>query len=237
VSLHLTNLEKLETFEGADFASLPGDLQSLFEDRPLKVVVLNDKSDVRVRFDLFQRINTGGIKLTDQEVRECVFRGPFIDLLESLAGQENFNTIIRLAEGNQNDGTREEFVLRFFAYLENYNAFEHAVKGFLDDFTIAAKDKPDVQARRKIFDRTFDFLGRCFPDGMKGRKGVTPVNLFEGLAVGAALALRQKPRLPVPTNVDWVNGPELRAFTSGATNTRPRVRGRIEYCRDKFLEP
>ncbi|GAB4103483.1 hypothetical protein GCM10028790_25020 [Micromonospora taraxaci] len=235
-SLRLAELDKLPTFEGAEFSTLPGDLQSLFEDRPLKVVVLNDKSDVRVRFDLFERINTGGIRLTHQEVRECVFRGPFIDMLETLAAHESFNSAIRLAESNQMDGTREEFVLRFFAYLENYLNFEHAVKGFLDDFTIAAQGKPDVPRRTKVFENTFRFLAKCFPEGIRSRKGLTPVNLFEGVAVGAALALQERPRLAAPVDVSWINGPELRPFVSGATNTRARVRGRIEYCRDKFLE-
>ncbi|TYB35613.1 DUF262 domain-containing protein [Micromonospora sp. AP08] len=234
--LRLTGLEKLKSFEGAYFETLPGDLQSLFEDRPLKIVVLNDKSNVRVRFDLFERINTGGIKLTAQEVRECVSRGPFIDLLEELASRDYFKAVVRLSDSNQNDGTREEFVLRFFAYLENYQNFEHAVKEFLDEFTIAATEKPSLLRRTKIFDRTFKFLEECFPGGIKSRKGLTPVNLFEGVAVGAALALQQKSRLAIPEDVDWINGPELRMYTSGATNTRNRVRGRIEYCRDKFLE-
>jgi hypothetical protein len=234
-SLRLTNLEKLGTFEGADFKSLPGDLRSLFEDRPLKVIVLNDKSNIRVRFDLFERINTGGIRLTDQEVRECIFRGEFIDMLEALASRKHFNTVVRLAESNQHDGTREEYVLRFFAYLEDYQNFQHAVKQFLDDFTLSARDEPDIAERTKIFDQTFEFLQQCFPHGLRSRKGLTPVNLFEGVAVGAALALKQKPTLALPQSLDWLNDPELKKYVSGATNTRIRVRGRIEYCRDRFL--
>ena len=233
--LVLKDMEKLATFEGASFTRLPDDLRSLFEDRPLKIVVLNDKSDARVRFDLFERINTGGIKLSHQEVRECVFRGPFVDLLTSLAADPEFNIVVRLAENNQNDGTREEFVLRFFAYLENYLQFEHAVKGFLDDFTIANQSKAEVARRRRIFSTTFGYLARCFPAGLKSRKGVTPVNLFEGVSVGAALALTENSKIAPPDDLSWTNGSDLRKFISGATNTRGRVRGRIEYCRDRFL--
>lgn len=43
--------------------------------KPLKIVTLSDKSDAQVRFDLFERLNTGGIKLSDQEIRNCVYRG------------------------------------------------------------------------------------------------------------------------------------------------------------------
>jgi len=80
-SLRLSELDKLTELEGSTFDELPEDIRTSFEDRPVKVIVLNDKSDLQVRFDLFERLNTGGIALSDQEVRGCVFRGEFIDLL------------------------------------------------------------------------------------------------------------------------------------------------------------
>jgi len=39
----------------------------------LRISTLSDKSDKLVRFDLFERLNTGGVKLTDQEIRNCIF--------------------------------------------------------------------------------------------------------------------------------------------------------------------
>jgi hypothetical protein len=69
----------------------------------------------------------------------------------------------------------------------------------------------------------------------KTRKGATPVNLFEGLSVGASLALAQDPDIKPPTSMTWVGSDELRRLTTGATNSRSRVTGRIEYCRDQFL--
>ncbi len=62
--LTLEGLEKLSKFNGATFASLPPQIQTHIETRPLKVVTLSDKSDTVVRFDLFERLNTGGITLT-----------------------------------------------------------------------------------------------------------------------------------------------------------------------------
>ncbi|GAB3909073.1 hypothetical protein GCM10029964_110040 [Kibdelosporangium lantanae] len=196
--LQLAELRKLVSFNGMVFDALPGDLRTLFEDRPLKVIVLNDKSDRRVRFDLFERINTGGIRLTHQEVRECVFRGPFIIMLEELAQHDDFNTVVHLAANHQNDSTREEFILRFFAYFETYKDFSHEVKDYLDEYTIARLSDPGVAGRKRVFKSTFRFLAKCFPKGVKSRKNVTPVNLFEGISVGAALALQENPKLSPP---------------------------------------
>lgn len=70
--LKLTGLEILKSMEGATFNDLPQDIRDGLIDRPVRVIVLNDKSDLQVRFDLFERLNTGGVELTDHEIRESV---------------------------------------------------------------------------------------------------------------------------------------------------------------------
>lgn len=234
-SLHLSKLEKLSLFDGAYFTELPDDIQTTLLDRPLKVVVLNDKSDLQVRFDLFERLNTGGISLSPQEIRECVYRGEFIELLGKLAQETSFRSVVKLPSKSWKDGTPEDFVLRFFAFREQYSHFVHSVSDFLNEFTAAAAEEPRIDARRGEFERTFEFLAECFPTGLKTRKGQTPVNLYEAVAVGAALALSKRDDVVAKPNPPWLQDDELRYLTTGATNSRSRVKRRIEYCRDRFL--
>lgn len=233
--LALIEMDKLTSFDGAGYEDLPDDIRSALLDRPLKVVILNDKSDLQVRYDLFERLNTGGIRLTPHEIRECVFRGEFVDMLSELAKAPSFKTVVKLPEPRWKDGTPQDYVLRFFAFTEDYQSFDHYVDEFLKQYIAGAVDPPRVDERRELFDRTFDYLAQVFPDGVKTRKGATPVNLFEGIAAGAALALKQDPSLAPPAATEWVTSDELRRFTTGATNSRPKVRGRIEFCRDRFL--
>lgn len=233
--LRLSSLEKLTEFEGAQFLELPSDIASGLEDRPMKVIVLNDKSDLQVRFDLFERLNTGGVALTAHEIRQSVFRGPFIDMLAELSMDAHFRLVVVLPDSKWIDGTPEDFVLRFFAFLHRYRLFEHSVQDFLNDFVSDHVAQGVSHEDLDLFGRTFAFLAECFPSGLKSRKGATPVNLYEGLAVGAALALRQSPSLRPTVDPAWLGSQELQSFTTGATNSRPRVIGRIEYCRDQFL--
>ena len=233
--LKLGSLEKLATLDGLEFDDLPPDIRTGLEDRPLKVIVLNDKSDLQVRFDLFERLNTGGIRLTDQEVRECVFMGEFIDLLVELAEYESFKTVVHLPKSKQKDGTAQEYVLRFFAFYDRYTEFDHSVKDFLNDYCEASAHQTSLKPRRKLFKETFEYLADVFPDGLKSRKGTTPVNLFEGIAVGAAHALTVDPDLEYPTSLAWLTSQAMRRATTGATNDRSRVTGRIELSRDHLL--
>ena len=233
--LRLVGLQKLTTLEGRTFSEFPEDIRTALEDRPAKVIVLNDKSDLQVRFDLFERLNTGGVALTQQEVRECVYRGPFMDLLSELAKDDKFKTVVRLPKPRWKDGTPEDFVLRFFAFLDRYKEFDHSVKDFLNDFAFEATKKPQLEEWKQVFSKTFKFLAKIFPDGVKSPKGLTTVNLFEAVSVGAALALAQNARLTPTIGVAWLRSAKLRGLTTGATNSRPRVTGRIEFCRDRFL--
>lgn len=234
--LRLTGLETLTSLDGFTADELPADVREGLLDRPVKVIVLNDKSDVQVRFDLFERLNTGGVRLTDHEVREAVFMGEFIDLLSELAATPEFKAVVNLPHNRMLDGTPQDFVLRFFAFGERYKRFDHSVKEFLNEYCAAASASPELNERRRRFTVTFDYLAQVFPAGIRrGRQSTTPVNVFEAVSVGAALALESTPGLALPSSVAWIESQEFRELTTGATNDRRRVAGRIEFARDSFL--
>jgi hypothetical protein len=233
-SLKLSNLSKLTNFNNILFSDLPKSVQLEFSLKPMKITTLSDKSDKNVRFDLFERLNTGGVVLTPQEIRSCVFRGQFNDFLKKLAKNENFLASIKLTETQNSDGTREEFVLRFFAFLDNYKLFEHSVVDFLNSYMEESTKEFDYNAKEELFHKTFAKL-KELPNGITKKRNATPVNLFEGVAVGAALALKLTENINLNNVNDWMHGESLARYVSGATNSRVKVVGRIEFCRDKFL--
>jgi len=213
---------------------LPTSVQLQFSLRPVKVTTLSDKSDLKVRFDLFERLNTGGVRLSDQEIRGCIYRGSFNDFLERMAVNEDFKTVVVLRKSDEVDGTREEYVLRFFAFLHGYKQFEHSVVDFLNDYMAAATNVFDFAAGEREFAHTFAELARLFPSGLHRTKKTTPVNLYEAVSVGAALALRKQARLKGAKNPAWIEDAELHEMTTGATNNRKAVVGRIDYAATKF---
>jgi hypothetical protein len=239
-SLVLQGLTKLTEYNGLQYQELPESVKLHLLSRPIKVVTLSDKSDKVVRFDLFERLNTGGIALTDQEIRDCVYRGKFGAWLDKRAENKNFRRVVRLTKSQKHDGTREECVLRFFAFYFHYEEFEHSVKEFLNHYMEEASKSFDYRSCRKLFDETFKQLAGIFADGLRrpsqGRKiGTTSLILYEGVSVGAALALRKQSTLAANGVEVWLQSPELRSYTTGATNDINAVRGRIEFCRDRFL--
>ena len=235
--LTLGELVKLSEFNGMTFANLPGSLKLQFKHRPIKIITLSDKSDLVVRFDLFERLNTGGVALTNQEIRACIYHGEFNAFLEDMSRTPDFIKIVKLTQAQKKDGTREECVLRFFAFLYRYQKFDHSVVDFLNGYMKDASTTFDYAANKKIFLDTFHNLKEAIPNGIARSKTRTrtPINLFEGVAVGAALALTQRGSIKTTGVPRWLESEELRSLTTGGTNNRTMVTGRIEFCRDRFL--
>ncbi|MEL7641022.1 MAG: DUF262 domain-containing protein [Solidesulfovibrio sp.] len=236
-NLEISHLEKFTSINEMTFSQLQRPVQLSFYTRPVRVTVLDDKSDFGVRFDLFERLNTGGVLLSPQEIRNCVFRGDFNDDIKELARDENFNSVVRLKPVDEHNGTREEFVLRFFAFLDNYKYFEHSVKDFLNDYMENNKNQKISNNKKKIFFKAFRFIKESLPGGInRGSRNLTPVNLFEAVAVGTALALMEKKEISTST-LQWiVNHEELKKYITAATNSRRMVEGRINFVKSTLLE-
>jgi hypothetical protein len=233
--LTLRGLEKLTSFSDNSFSALPKSIQLAFMTRPIRVTVLNDKSDMGVRFDLFERLNSGGVKLQDQEIRNCVYRGAFNDVLKKLAEDTYFRQVIKLSQADRTNGTYEELVLRFFAFAENYRNFDHSVREFLNSYMQKTNQSSTLSNLPTIFAQSFKFLAKELPKGIIRSQNITPVNLYEAIAVGTALVFLggNKPKTGVLQSL--LRDQKLKDLTTGGTNTRKMVVGRIELVRDRLL--
>ncbi|MEH8031852.1 DUF262 domain-containing protein [Gallibacterium anatis] len=237
-TLTLKSLEKLPSFNKQSFTKLPHKIKLDFMLRTLKVTTLTDKSDLDVRFDLFERLNTGGIKLTAQEIRSCVFRGNFNEFVKRMAQDKNFIKATQLKEQRKKDGTAEEAVLRFFAFLHNYQNFKYNVTSFLNNYMAFANKDFDYEQNEKLFKKTFKELSQLefgISKGQTTRRSGFKINFYEGVAVGAALALQQKEKLDLTNFYNWINDPTFIESTTGATNRPKMVQHRIEFCKENFL--
>lgn len=236
-SLKLTNIKKLTLLNGSTFGALPKPLQLNFQLRPVRVTTLNDKSDFAVRYDLFERLNTGGVKLHAQEIRNCVFRGEFRNLLNQMSEDESFLKIVKLSDNEQRSAIYEECVLRFFAFIEEYRLFDHSVVDFLNDYMIKKSKSGPELGLISLFKQTMALIAREVPSGIaRGNRSITPLNLFEGISVGAALALQTGKSIPSGRLKRIMDLDGLKKFTTAATNSRKMVVGRIEYVRDELVK-
>ncbi len=234
--LRLKDLDKLTQMNGKTIEDLPQSLKLDFLLKPIKVVTLSDKSDFQVRFDLFQRLNTGGITLTDQEIRNCVYKGPFNNFIKRLSLDDRFRRLTKKPQKASEDGTYEELVLRFFAYLFKRDLFEHNVKDFLNKYMDWAMTNYEERRYEEIFNNVFDGLS-CLEYGIvkiPGRNSTSTV-FWEAVTVGAAEALMNGvERLNTNYFYEWASDPNFNRLVTGATNSRMMIEQRIQFVRDMF---
>jgi hypothetical protein len=234
----LGGLEKLPMLNGFTFDQLPLARQRKFNRTTIRIIALSDEADEETRRDLFERINTGSDPLRDMEQRRGIMRGPFVSFIEKCAAHPLLHKLAPLAPSYIKRREREEFALRFFAYAERYLDFDKSVKEFLDSYV---KDKNagfDEAALWEEYDRMLKFVDRYFPGkGFRRRNFKTAKRVrYEAISVGAALALRANPQLQPPSTEDWSEGDEFRELTtSDSSNSKPRVKLRIEYVRDHLM--
>jgi hypothetical protein len=232
--LALTGLEKLSQLNGATYASLPKNLKVFFGRQPLQVVALTDKSNLEVRFDVFERLNRGGIRLTAQEVRACVYRGEFNLFVEELAQNADFDALLKLKQGSQEDGTQAEQVLKFFAYKNHRDIFDGKVERFLNTVMGLSQQSFDYVKERELFERASAFLHEvCGGAYLRAGTSTTPLVQFEACMVAIA-EIFQSGNQPVVPEGDWIEDTELRVSSGGGSNSRSMLDRRLTRAKDIF---
>ena len=150
----LSGLSALPDLNGKKFENLESRLQARIEDRKLLIYILQPQVPMKVVYDIFNRINTGGTKLERQEIRNCIFIGEATRVLKSLANSKIFKDAI----DNGISSTRmkdREAVLRCLAF--SIFDFEKDYKNSMDDFLeramrhINSMDSVSVENLQKQF--------------------------------------------------------------------------------------
>lgn len=240
--LILQDLKTLHSLNGFTFADLPLSRQRRFMRIPVRVIELSSKCNEDARRDLFERINSGSDILKDMEVRKGSELGTkplYTNVLKICATNTLFKELAPLSDAKEKRDERLEFVLRFFAYLNNYNQFEHSVREFLNNY-MAENNDIDEATQNKMnaeFSSTLKFINTHFPHGFRKSENAksTPRVRFESIGVGVALALREEPRL-VPEKLDWLYSNDFKKLiTSDGSNSKPKVIERIEFVKNKLL--
>ncbi|MHC0504713.1 GmrSD restriction endonuclease domain-containing protein [Achromobacter aegrifaciens] len=238
--LRLQDLVRLTAANGMYLSDFSKPRQLRFKRSTVRVIELSEQADEQARREMFDRLNSGGSKLTSMEIRRGVEDGPFMRMVTECAGNKLFKEMVPLSERNAKRKEYEELALRYFAYANNYKAFQKSVDEFLTSYL---KDRNEhvtedqTQSMIAEFVRSLQFVQNHFPNGFKRESYRTvPRIRFEAIAVGVTLALRLEPDLQ-PENIGaWLDSPDFIKHTrSDASNSRPKLINRIHYVRDNLL--
>lgn len=241
---------QLTSIEGFSFNELSLKARLSIKRAGCRVEVIKIGSKPKMKYEVFERLNTGGSELTDQEVRNCIFRamGPyFVDWIDSLAAFPPFCENLGLSDFQKNTMFDRGLILRYFAIKNAYEEFEHDVEPFITDFIREALEETrefNKDYEEKLFKETFQLIGtamgedawRHFRD--RKHKGPFSVYVYETVSIGIAVNIDFVRKLKSDELRDRIIGfkqtPEFINNTGAGANIKSKLRQRIEFAHSFF---
>lgn len=168
----LTGLEVLKELNKQKFSQLNSKAQRILKNGIIRVIVILQESHPEIKYDIFMRLNRGSVKLTEQELRNCLYRGSFNNLTKELCSNSQFLEIIGTTEPDKRFSDAE-MILRFFAVSDSYNIeqqrldnYRGSMKNFLNSFLNQKKNTPEdhISLYRQAFNETISKAYLVFGD-------------------------------------------------------------------------
>ena len=129
----LSGLKVFTELNGMKFNQISEELQEKITTYKVRVIKFKKESDNDLQFEIFARLNTGSVPLNDQELRNCVYRGKFNDLIKELSQDKDFKYLLNISTPDKRMKDRE-LVLRFASfYFNTYLNYSAPIKKFLND--------------------------------------------------------------------------------------------------------
>jgi Protein of unknown function DUF262 len=249
------SLRKLRSFpelNGRSFSSLPEALRNALTIRPaIRATTLLRQSDPTLKYEVFERLNTGGEALNAQEVRNVAFRGQLNDLIYDLAESSFLKRQLKIttpraaAYKKMQDA---EYVLRYLTLEERWRGFSGDLSASMDMFMEAHREgaEPWLSDRANSFRRALEWCERLWgnrafqrPEGASWRDQAL-AGMYDAEMIAVSLvsdaqlqAFINKPSAtsePHPLAVvrDLFGDPEFDLSVRTGTNTPRRIVYRID---------
>jgi hypothetical protein len=189
---------------------------------------------------VFQRINSGGIRLSPQEIRNCISIGPFSHLIKELNVDPHWRQIFG---GPVNKRAKdEELILRFFAMYENGKKYSRPMASFLNDFAASKNKVPErgLEHLEALFRKTAALVASSL--GTRAFRPVRSFNaaVFDSVMTGIAARLDHgevPPDAEVTKAYDsLLSDPEFRKGWERATADDENVKLRLKLATEAFAK-
>lgn len=218
--------EQQNKLHGVRYGTL-GDMKTTFDLRTIRNMIIKQlvpKDDDSSVYELFNRLNTGGMNLTPQEIRASMYHSSFYDMLHRINAKERWRDLLGLPDPDLRMKDIE-FLLRGFAMLTANSEYKPSMKQFLNRFSRKARklSSDDIQYFEQLFmgflDASKELDSRSF-HGKKGRK--FNISMFEAIFTAACSGAYDSSSIVVP-GIDPAKVKQLRNDESFAQLTKSKT--------------
>lgn len=183
----LKGLQYMSQFDDCTFWELPRQYQRRIREAQIIAYTVDKGTPSAIVFNIFQRINTGGVRLEDQEIRNAMYQGEATKLIKRLARSEEFLQATQHAISTERM-MDQEYITRYLAFTElPLDDYKENIDTFLVDALCAVNQYPEeeLQNIEQTFKRTMNLCYAIFGRyafrtfRQNGRRGKINKALFE----------------------------------------------------------
>ncbi len=244
----LRGLKVLRELNRKSFKNLDAAYQRYIYSRTIRCIVIAKESHPDIKFDVFERLNTGFVALNAQEIRNSVYRGKLNDLILELSEEELFQKTRNVKEIDKR--MRDcELILRFFAFHYALKDYRGNLSRFLDRYLEKGShfDDATIQQHRDLFMRVigdvyevFDsraFRRYTFDNGWENaiNRAIYDVIMLSFAALKSE-AIRPKKAAIAEALREVCEDPEFNESITSSTKNKDRIQMRLDKWRNKLLQ-
>ncbi|BCZ27934.1 hypothetical protein EUBC25_20210 [Claveliimonas bilis] len=169
--LKLEGTKYLPSLSGMTWETMPNDAKRLLKRARIGVNIILTENSIESQYELFQRLNTGGVSLESQEIRNCLIimlDASYYEKINTLKDYEHFKDCLTLSEDKYKVEYHMELIIRYLiakrnkVNYKNYNPTTEKLTDFLDHETslLIADEEFNIDEEIELFKTTFDLLAK-----------------------------------------------------------------------------
>ena len=255
--LELTTTKKLPSLEGFTWQTLPEETKRLLKRAKFGVNIILTENSIQAQYELFQRLNTGGLHLEAQEIRNCLIimlNEPFYNELSLLKEFSDFKKILSLQEGKFEIEYHTELLLRYFILkignidYTKYKSSTILLSEFIDNETVKLVEDSNFKLKDEedTFKKTFEFLFKSLGENTfkkyneeKGKfEGAFLESSFEAIAPGVSINIDKIAKLSKEEFqkkiIELYKQPDYQKYCARGIKAIPRMKGLSEFSKTYF---
>jgi uncharacterized protein with ParB-like and HNH nuclease domain len=257
LALTLTSTRKLPSLEGFTWETLPDDIKRTLKRSKFGINIILTENSIQAQYELFQRLNTGGLHLEPQEIRNCLIimiSEPFYEKINELKNYPGFKNTLPLTEERFKIEHHMELILRYFiakhgkTTFSNYKISYTLLSEFIDKETVKLIEDEtfnvdsEISLFKEVFDLLNDTLGqdvfKKYNETRDKFEGGFVESSFEAIVPGLALNFAQMTALSKEQRLEKIMAiykeQEYQKYSERGVKAITRIKGMTEFSKAYF---
>lgn len=207
-----------------------------------RIEIIKWNSAFDMRYELFNRLNTGGSELTDQEIRNAIFRGvskEFNSFLRRCAEIPQFITLIQPTERQLEQLYMDELVLRFCSLFDFKEELSENISQHMTNYMKLAVSQPErIKQLEKTFVETINILTPIGKEVFRASNNVFSTSLFDCVSIGISKNLERYSNERTDVIISKIENlkksDSFKKASGSASASKSRIIKRIEVAQEIF---